>query len=64
MPRPQLTNGELIDFLSKYPRDTKVSAALSEVNVDEPEETQEFILEEESTPVVAVSYSVSTQLTI
>ena len=60
--RPQLTIGELIDFMSKYPRNTLVYSAPSIINVDEPEETQEFI-EMEHTPVVAVEHSVG-ELTI
>ena len=63
-PRPQLTVGEVIDFMSQYPRSTLVSAAPSEVNLDEPVETQEFILSEVSTPVVAVDYGKSTNITI
>jgi len=55
--RPQLTAGEIIDFISKYPRDTLVSAGPSLLNLDEPVETQEFIMEDEAIPVVSVSYS-------
>ena len=63
-PRPQLTVKELIDFISKYPDDTLVYSAPSEINIDEPIETQEYIFEEESVPVVAISYSVIHEITI
>jgi len=60
--RPQITVGELIDFMSKYPKDTLVYSAPSMINLDEPEATQEFILDDH-TPVVAVEYG-SNELTI
>lgn len=44
--RPQLTNGEVIRFLAKRPADAPVFCSISEVNIDEPEETQEFILDD------------------
>ena len=56
--RPQLTVKQLIEFLSKQPEDTLVSVAPSVVNPDEPDEAgSEFIFENESIPVVALSYS-------
>jgi hypothetical protein len=53
--RPQLTIGEVMRFLSKYPEDMPVLCAISEVNLDEPVETQEFILEEEAKTCVAMA---------
>jgi len=53
--RPQLTIGELARFMTRYPKDTLVSVAPSEINDCEPEETQEFILMETS-PAVALEY--------
>lgn len=54
--RPQLTTGEVVDFMSKYPRNTPVFSGPSLVNEDEPEETQEFILEDECTKVVVIEF--------
>lgn len=51
--RPQLTVGELIDFILKLPKETLVYSAPSMINLDEPEETQEFI-DLEHAPVVAI----------
>ena len=52
--RPQITNEEVIKFLSKYPDDAPVFCSISEVNLDEPEETQEFVLHEERKKCVAI----------
>jgi len=53
-PRRVITVGEVINFLSNYPDSTPVYCSVSEVNLDEPVETQEFILEEGKRKCVAV----------
>lgn len=54
--RPQITVGELFAFIEKYgiSNKTLLYCAPSEMNIDEPEETQEFILDEEKRKCVAV----------
>jgi hypothetical protein len=52
--RNALTVGQLIEYLSKYPKEAKVYAAPSLVNLDEPPETQEFIDHEVRTKVVSM----------
>ncbi|MCK4330907.1 hypothetical protein KAX02_13840 [candidate division WOR-3 bacterium] len=52
--RPQITVAEVIRFLSKLPNDLLVFCSVSEVNIDEPEETQEFILDDEKRACVAM----------
>ncbi len=53
-PRPQLTNAEVVKFLNKFPKDMPIYCSVSEINVDEPVETQEFILHEGRKKCVAV----------
>ena len=52
--RPQITNGEVIKFLSEYPKDLPVYCAPSMLNIDEPEDTQEFIYDDDKTECVAI----------
>lgn len=52
--RPQITVGEAIKFLSQYSDKTPVFCSISEVNIDEPEETQEFIPDDEKKACVAI----------
>jgi hypothetical protein len=54
--RPQLKAKELAEFLLRDP-DALVFASGSLLNLDEPEETQEFIDWEEKIKVVAVEHS-------
>lgn len=54
--RPQLTVGELKRFLRKLNNDAPVFLAPSVVNIDEPKETQEFILDDEKIKCVAIEY--------
>ena len=53
-PRKQLTIGELIEWLEEKPKDSLLFCAPSEVNLDEPIMTQEFIVEEARKPCVVV----------
>ena len=53
--RPILTARELAAFLLKHP-DSPVYAAISLLNIDEPEATQEFVDWENVSPVVAVEF--------
>lgn len=52
--RPQLTLGQVIEFLGKYSDTLPVYCSTSVVNLDEPVETQEFILWDERSRCVAV----------
>ena len=52
--RPTLTVKEVIDCLSKFPSEADVYLAPSVINEDEPKETQEFILDEDKLPCVAI----------
>ena len=52
--RPQITVGEAIKFLNEYPDDLLIFCATSLVNIDEPEETQEFIEDDRKRPCVAI----------
>jgi len=52
--RPQITVGEVVRFLSQYPKDLPIFCATSTVNVDESEEKQEFIEDDLKTPCVAI----------
>lgn len=53
-PRPQLTLGQVVGFLKKYPDSLPIHCSTSVVNPDEPVETQEFILWDERSKCVAV----------
>lgn len=55
--RPQLTVGEVMDHLSKCDRSLPMFAAPSMLNTDEPEETQEFIYDDNKMVCVAVEFS-------
>ena len=52
--RRQLTLGVLRAFTAGWPDDTPLAAGESEVNPDEPKETQEFIVDDTVTPIVAL----------
>jgi len=55
--RPQLTVGEVVDHLSKCDRNLPLFCAASLLNLDEPEETQEFIDDNSRMECVAVEFS-------
>jgi len=52
--RPQITIEQAIKFMSEYPGDLPVYCAPSMLNEDEPEETQEFIRDDEKIKCVVI----------
>lgn len=56
MRRPQITVGELVNHLLKADQSIPVYVAPSDINYDEPEETQEFIADDEKIECVSLEF--------
>lgn len=61
--RKPITVKELREYLTQFPDDLQIMVAPSVTDPDEPEETQEFIMQEDEKPLVAIESTGSTTKT-